>query len=214
MIGGSILYMLLAGLDMGTAAEQLLNGMYTSFLLLAIPLTVCVAVMGRYIPELGYLNVLLGVEPVLSPEARFYQRLVARDQDEAISLAGEYAAEHGQEALFDELLIPALALIDTDRHVIIESAHPSPLSARNGFFGSRPFSRANDALVVNARYADTGRVLTRTGEIALAENHFARLGRRHVDRHHHAQGEGRAAACLDRGVDALGAGLAQRMAGG
>ena len=37
-------------------------------------------------------------------------------------------------------------LIDTDRHVIIESAHPSPLSAHNGFFGSRPFSRANAAL--------------------------------------------------------------------
>ena len=37
-------------------------------------------------------------------------------------------------------------LIDTTRHVIIESAHPSPLSARNGFFASRPFSRANAAL--------------------------------------------------------------------
>jgi uracil-DNA glycosylase len=39
------------------------------------------------------------------------------------------------------------ALIDTSRHTIIESAHPSPLSAHNGFFGSRPFSRANEALV-------------------------------------------------------------------
>lgn len=38
-------------------------------------------------------------------------------------------------------------LIDTTRHVVIESAHPSPLSAHNGFFGSRPFSRANDALI-------------------------------------------------------------------
>ncbi len=39
------------------------------------------------------------------------------------------------------------ALIDTARHTIIESAHPSPLSAHNGFFGSRPFSRTNAALV-------------------------------------------------------------------
>lgn len=39
------------------------------------------------------------------------------------------------------------ALVDTSRHVIIESAHPSPLSAHNGFFGSRPFSRTNEALV-------------------------------------------------------------------
>ncbi|MEK7425545.1 MAG: uracil-DNA glycosylase [Actinomycetota bacterium] len=38
------------------------------------------------------------------------------------------------------------ALIHTDRHVVIESAHPSPLSAHNGFFGSRPFSRTNEAL--------------------------------------------------------------------
>ena len=38
------------------------------------------------------------------------------------------------------------ALIDTSRHTIIESAHPSPLSAHNGFFGSKPFSRSNDAL--------------------------------------------------------------------
>ncbi len=39
------------------------------------------------------------------------------------------------------------ALIDTARHTIIESAHPSPLSAHNGFFGSRPFSRTNAALI-------------------------------------------------------------------
>ena len=39
------------------------------------------------------------------------------------------------------------SMIDAERHTIIESAHPSPLSAHNGFFGSRPFSRANAALV-------------------------------------------------------------------
>lgn len=39
-----------------------------------------------------------------------------------------------------------MALIDTDRHVVIESPHPSPLSAHRGFFGSRPFSRINTAL--------------------------------------------------------------------
>lgn len=42
-------------------------------------------------------------------------------------------------------------LIDTDRHAIIESAHPSPLSANNGFFGSRPFSRTNAALEAAGR---------------------------------------------------------------
>jgi len=42
-------------------------------------------------------------------------------------------------------------LIDADRHTVIESVHPSPLSARNGFFGSRPFSGANSALVASGR---------------------------------------------------------------
>ena len=39
------------------------------------------------------------------------------------------------------------ALVDLDRHVVIESPHPSPLSAHNGFFGSKPFSRTNAALI-------------------------------------------------------------------
>lgn len=39
-----------------------------------------------------------------------------------------------------------LKLIDTSRHIVIQSAHPSPLSARNGFFGSKPFSAINAAL--------------------------------------------------------------------
>ena len=40
-------------------------------------------------------------------------------------------------------------LIDTSKHTIIESAHPSPLSAYSGFFGSKPFSRANEALLAH-----------------------------------------------------------------
>jgi hypothetical protein len=71
-------------------------------LLLATPLTVCVAVMGRHIPEFGYLNVLLGVEPVLSPEERFYQRLIA-------------LVAHGVARTFDEVIVPALSLAERDR---------------------------------------------------------------------------------------------------
>lgn len=43
------------------------------------------------------------------------------------------------------------AIIDMTRHVVIESSHPSPLSAHRGFFGSRPFSAANEALVAAGR---------------------------------------------------------------
>jgi predicted PurR-regulated permease PerM len=85
-------------------------------LLLATPLTVCVAVMGRYIPDMGYLNVILGVEPVLTPPARFYQRLLAMDEDEAEDLAEDFANEKGLLALYDEMVIPALALAEQDRH--------------------------------------------------------------------------------------------------
>ena len=60
------------------------------------------------------------------------------------------------------------ALIDTTRHVIIESAHPSPLSARNGFFGSRPFSRANEALIAAGREPVDWSIPARTGAEALA----------------------------------------------
>ena len=41
------------------------------------------------------------------------------------------------------------AFIDRERHCVIESAHPSPLSAHNGFFGSRPFERANEYLAAH-----------------------------------------------------------------
>ena len=44
-----------------------------------------------------------------------------------------------------------IALIDTSRHTIVQSVHPSPLSARNGFFGSKPFSQINAALEANGK---------------------------------------------------------------
>jgi uracil-DNA glycosylase len=41
------------------------------------------------------------------------------------------------------------AFVDRQRHLVLTSAHPSPLSAHNGFFGSRPFSKANEFLMAN-----------------------------------------------------------------
>ena len=84
-------------------------------LLLATPLTVCVAVMGRYIPEFGYLNVLLGVEPVLAPEERFYQRLIALDNEEAAEIVEQHVVAHGIARTFDEVIVPALTLAERDR---------------------------------------------------------------------------------------------------
>ncbi len=52
-------------------------------LVLSTPLTVCLVVMARHVPHLGFLHVILGDEPVLPPESQFYQRLLATDQNEA-----------------------------------------------------------------------------------------------------------------------------------
>jgi hypothetical protein len=85
-------------------------------LVMATPLTVCLTVIGRYVPHLAFLNTLLSDEEVLAPEARFYQRLLALDPEEAIDVAEEYLKENSLESLYDQVLLPALSLAEEDRH--------------------------------------------------------------------------------------------------
>lgn len=84
-------------------------------LLLSTPLTVCLVVLGRHVPQLQFLEVLLGSEPVLSPEVKFYQRLLASDPDEAIDVVDEFLEDKPVPELYDKVLIPALAFADQDR---------------------------------------------------------------------------------------------------
>lgn len=85
-------------------------------LLLSTPLTLCVVVIGRYVPRLSFLPVLLGDDPVLAPDSRFYQRLLALDRDEARLILVEYLKNKSLEDLYDSVLIPALNLAEKDRH--------------------------------------------------------------------------------------------------
>jgi predicted PurR-regulated permease PerM len=85
-------------------------------LFLSTPLTVCLIVMGKYIPGLRFLSDLLGSEPALALPARFYQRMLAMDRDELEELADEFLAEHSLEELYDEVIIPALSMAERDRH--------------------------------------------------------------------------------------------------
>lgn len=85
-------------------------------LLLSTPLTVCLVVLGRHVPALQFLNIMLGDQPVLSPEAHYYQRLLASDQAEAKEVLDDYLKTHPLEDLYDTVLIPALALAEQDRH--------------------------------------------------------------------------------------------------
>jgi len=85
-------------------------------LILSTPLTVCVVVLGRYVPQLEFLFVLLGDEPVMPPAAQFYQRLLAMDQREAQAIAVEFLKANDTLALYDDVIIPALAMAEDDRH--------------------------------------------------------------------------------------------------
>ena len=84
-------------------------------LLLATPLTVCLAVLGRYVPSLRFLGVLLSDEEVLTPEKRFYQRLLAADVAAAAEVAEEFLKGKSLDELYDVVMVPALALAEADR---------------------------------------------------------------------------------------------------
>jgi predicted PurR-regulated permease PerM/CheY-like chemotaxis protein len=84
-------------------------------LVLATPMTVCLAVLGKHVRQLDFLAVLLGSRPALSPEDRYYQRLLARDRYEAEAVAKAFLAEHSLPELFDDVLLPALVLVRRGR---------------------------------------------------------------------------------------------------
>jgi predicted PurR-regulated permease PerM len=85
-------------------------------LILSTPLTVCVVVLGRYVPQLSFLHTVLGDEIVLVPEAQIYQRLLAMDQPEAHAIVTRCLKEKSLVELYDSVLIPALSMAEQDRH--------------------------------------------------------------------------------------------------
>jgi len=114
-------------------------------LALSTPLTVCLIVVGRTMPQMSFLHILLGDDAELAPEARFYERMLAMDPAEARMLAERFLdrtptpgtkdtrAKPGHDTpastprttldLYDEILLPALALAESDRHKGILEEH-------------------------------------------------------------------------------------------
>jgi predicted PurR-regulated permease PerM len=84
-------------------------------LLLATPLTVCITVLGRNVRSLRFLAVIFAEEPALTPHIRYYQRLLARDEDEATLLAERTRQELGNVGVINEVLLPALMLVSQHR---------------------------------------------------------------------------------------------------
>ena len=72
--------------------------------------------IGKHVPQLSFLHVLLGNEPVFEPTRRVYQRLLAGDQEEAAELVDDDLENRPLVEVYDTLLIPALALAETDWH--------------------------------------------------------------------------------------------------
>jgi hypothetical protein len=85
-------------------------------LLLSTPLTVVLVVIGKYIPQLAFLDVLLGDEPALEPHERLYQRLLALDAEEATELVRTYREAMPLDQVYDEVVLPMLALSESDKH--------------------------------------------------------------------------------------------------
>ncbi len=82
-------------------------------LLLATPLTVCLLVVGKHVPQLSFLGILLGNDPVFEPKKRIYQRLLAGDQEEAAELLDQLIDSQPLVEVYDTVLIPALAFAET-----------------------------------------------------------------------------------------------------
>ncbi|MBV8551689.1 MAG: AI-2E family transporter [Acidobacteriaceae bacterium] len=85
-------------------------------LVLSTPLTVCLVVLGRHVPQLEFLSILMGEEPELAPQARYYERLLASNEEEARAVIEQCAKERTLLEVYDSVLIPALSLAEQDRY--------------------------------------------------------------------------------------------------
>ena len=85
-------------------------------LVLAMPMTVCLVVTARYVPQLRFITVLFADEPTLSPSERVYQRLLAFDYNEPRKVARNHLKSSTLASFYDDMLIPALVLAEKDRH--------------------------------------------------------------------------------------------------
>jgi predicted PurR-regulated permease PerM len=85
-------------------------------LLLSTPLTVCLVVVGRYVPHLEFLGILFGDEPALSSAQRFYQRMIAMNAEDAAELTEQLLKDQSVVDVYDDVILPAMSLAEEGRH--------------------------------------------------------------------------------------------------
>jgi len=83
-------------------------------LLLSVPITVCLVVMGKYVPQLEFFEILLGDEPALEPYQQLYQRLLTSNRDEADMLLEAALREHSLREVCDIAIVPAMRQLEAD----------------------------------------------------------------------------------------------------
>lgn len=83
-------------------------------LVLSTPLTVCLVVLGRHVRQLGFIDVMMGDKPALSPPQLFYQRMLAGDPTEAVIKAREFLRERALATYYDEVALEGLRLAHQD----------------------------------------------------------------------------------------------------
>ena len=84
-------------------------------LLMGTPLTVCLVVVGKHVPGMEFVGMLMADTPALAPEYGYYQRLLARDQSEAADLIERHIKSQSPRSVYDALLLPALNYAERDR---------------------------------------------------------------------------------------------------
>jgi predicted PurR-regulated permease PerM len=84
-------------------------------LLMGTPLTVCLVVLGKHVPGLEFVGMMMADSPALAPEYGYYQRLLARDQSEAADLIERHIKTQPPRSVYDALLLPALNYAERDR---------------------------------------------------------------------------------------------------
>ena len=83
-------------------------------LILSMPLSLCLVVMGRHIERLEFIDVLLGDQPALTPAESFYQRILAGDTDEALDQAEVLLRDRSLSSYYDEVALRGLQLAAND----------------------------------------------------------------------------------------------------
>lgn len=84
-------------------------------LVLGTPLTVCLVVLGKHVPALSFIGVMMADEPALPVDVSYYQRLLAKDAVEGTEILDAYLVEHPLIEVYDDVLVPALSRAKRDR---------------------------------------------------------------------------------------------------